>query len=367
MNYRMKRLVSVFLCIFPAIFTFAAYTENGKPVTKRNPIIVSKRAEPVSEEQNTKIEGVPSEEETGAQPKESAANETDVKKESVPSENNDDVTSEPAQENAGKEKTEASLPEADLPEPEGNSLPENEVKAIEYPLLAYTEPQPSVEASTPKEQGTSRPVVELKSSNKRNRHAFVLSGFAGIGEVADGIDLAVTGASLEYRYTIGDTRCDSCNLGNRWLFSLRLGYGQGESDDEVYSYWDWYDTYEYDEVSQYSLTVGLSWQHQFSQGVSFILGGFVGGEYFDAGYSVSSRYYDRWYGYYTIEESGEVNGLSLCAGASAVFCFEFGKHHSIEIGAEIYFSDRELEDDEAPGWKNGQLYGLVKIGYGYHF
>lgn len=90
-----------------------------------------------------------------------------------------------------------------------------------------------------------------------------------------------------------------------------------------------------------------------------MLGAFIGTEYVSAEYSNDPYYY-----YYDYNES--VSDFSLCAGASAALCFEFGKHHSIEVGAEVYYSSSDFKDD-APIWKTNQLYGLIKIGYGYHF
>lgn len=207
---------------------------------------------------------------------------------------------------------------------------------------------------------------------ERNKNALLVSAFGGYATTYDGGDATIGGLILEYRRTLADSRCNDCDLGNRLILSLKIGYGGGEDseDDGNYSWsWDGYGSYKCDEITQAFATGGLIWQHQISRNVSVMFGGFAGVCQTEVEFSGTryNYYYDYYYGYgysYYDEYFESDSGVSFCYGASVGISIEFGAHHSLEISAEILGNKADMD---LPDWEENQITGFLRLSYGYHF
>lgn len=321
---------------------YAGYMEGGKPVTKRYGI---ESVEPKKQSQKTE-----------EKPTVSLPRKSEVKQEKQ----RETVPAKTVAEKAIQEKS-------NVPEPPPKT---SESKAIvlakSMDLVRQKAPPKSVVASE-----KQSPVVPKERIVERDKNAFLVSGFGGVATTTcDGGDAMMCGVILEYRRTLADTRCDDCDLGNRLILSLKIGYGGGEDSDDSGNYsWEWDGSYKCDEITQVFATGGLIWQHQLSRNVSVMLGGFAGVCQTEAEISGTAYryYYDYYYGYgysYYDEYSESDSVVSFCYGASLGIAVEFGKHHSLEISAEILGGKADLN---LPDWEENQVTGFLRFSYGYHF
>lgn len=181
------------------------------------------------------------------------------------------------------------------------------------------------------------------------------------GLAADDVEVDVSGLTFGYDRILMDSRCAECGLGNVLSLAFRLGFGEGESEDEgrFYRSYDGAGMVK-DEITLGFATVGLRWQHQLGRNVAFVLGIFGGLEYQSVEWI--SREYSWWGSGYS--RNGEESGVSFCYGGNAALLFEFGERHGIELGMDYYASSADFDD--VPGWE-APVWIMARIGYRYSF
>lgn len=345
-------LIAIGAFLIQPSLTQAAYMEGGKPVTKRNEIKTHTETPVKAEKQH------PSEVSKKV-PQGKVPDKASQQKATPLSQPKETPPSKPAEKQPlPQKKQEPPPPKAQTPKP----LP-----LEERPETRPLEKSPKKDTSSSLKTTEPLPVPHKPKVQEedRDKNAFLLTALGGRMDLSDGYDAELFGISLEYRRTLADSRCDSCGLGNRLIFSLKGSYAAGENEDKKYR-WYWgrgYYRYSYKEASQLSVDGGLLWQHQLSKKLSTVAGGFIGYRYTSADCNIFGDYYANGYYYYG-ERTLKDSAGELCYGGCVGLNYEFTPGHFLELGAEISASKTELN---LPRWEKRPFSYFVKLSYGFSF